>query len=364
MTSGHFQSVAQLARVAAAWLRQPQGQRVALAVLLVLALEFIFALADLAAGLPLAREGPAVLDGKTWVQAGLAALVAAALAASLVSARAPACALETRRLTRAEMAAATASLAIAVAATMLFVASPVAFHEAAQEDRPLEWASALLLLAASLIFARHALQGAKAAGTGSRLLNAGVPAALAAVLFLIGMEEISWMQRLFGFATPPALAEVNWQGEFNLHNVQTDLSEFVYYVGAGFFLTLLPLVRDIAAPALASHPLARFVPGRVVAAVSAPAVMFTYGRWNLFALECLTAIAIAVLAVLALAASRRGDRGESRLLWVAALALAAGQGAMLAFGRLMVDVPDSTEYRELFLAAGLACFALTATRRT
>ena len=43
--------------------------------------------------------------------------------------------------------------------------------------------------------------------------------ALAVGLFLGGMEEISWGQRLVGWGTPTALEEINFQGETTLHNV-------------------------------------------------------------------------------------------------------------------------------------------------
>jgi hypothetical protein len=43
--------------------------------------------------------------------------------------------------------------------------------------------------------------------------------ALAVGLFLSAMEEISWGQRLFGWGTPGALEEINFQGETTLHNV-------------------------------------------------------------------------------------------------------------------------------------------------
>jgi len=43
--------------------------------------------------------------------------------------------------------------------------------------------------------------------------------ALAVGLFLSAMEEISWGQRLFGWGTPAALEEINFQGETTLHNV-------------------------------------------------------------------------------------------------------------------------------------------------
>ena len=97
----------------------------------------------------------------------------------------------------------------------------------------------------------------------------------------MAMEEISRGQRLFGFATPETLAQMNWQGEFNLHNIQTDLSELIYYAGASLFLGLLPLLRDLVPPAAAAHPLFAFVPRRGVALVAAPAAAFNYGHWNL-----------------------------------------------------------------------------------
>ena len=42
-------------------------------------------------------------------------------------------------------------------------------------------------------------------------------------LFIAG-EEISWGQRVFGFVTPENLAEVNRQGETNIHNIGSVLS--------------------------------------------------------------------------------------------------------------------------------------------
>jgi hypothetical protein len=48
-------------------------------------------------------------------------------------------------------------------------------------------------------------------------------------LFFLGMEEISWGQRLFGFRSPRTLENVNVQGEVNVHNlwVIDDLAQWV-----------------------------------------------------------------------------------------------------------------------------------------
>lgn len=51
------------------------------------------------------------------------------------------------------------------------------------------------------------------AGYGAVLL------VVAGLFFFVGMEEISWGQRILGFDTPAVIAAHNAQGEFSLHNL-------------------------------------------------------------------------------------------------------------------------------------------------
>ena len=112
-------------------------------------------------------------------------------------------------------------LATSVAALPFVVAgvSALAAHAGywgwfAEEDGPCENLQFLLLIVAAAVAGAVAVARRR---RGDRLL---------AVLYwvlaigLVGMagEEISWGQRLFGIATPAALAEHNLQGELNLHN--------------------------------------------------------------------------------------------------------------------------------------------------
>ena len=77
------------------------------------------------------------------------------------------------------------------------------------EDSPVETFGALCLIAAGIVFlmsfrARH-----------------NVVYLLFGLLFLFGaLEEISYGQRIFGFATPSFFREHNGQGEFNIHNLE------------------------------------------------------------------------------------------------------------------------------------------------
>ena len=55
------------------------------------------------------------------------------------------------------------------------------------------------------------------------------------------MEEVSWGQRLFGWQTPAALAEVNVQHETNLHNLFNQVFGSVYQL-----LTIIPLTVSVS----------------------------------------------------------------------------------------------------------------------
>jgi len=65
---------------------------------------------------------------------------------------------------------------------------------------------------------------------------------LVAMIFIV-LEEVSYGQRIFGFATPEELLAINRQGESNVHNingVQTMFSWAMFIVGA--YGTMLPLL--------------------------------------------------------------------------------------------------------------------------
>ena len=49
---------------------------------------------------------------------------------------------------------------------------------------------------------------------------------LSFLFFFGGMEEISWGQRIFKFATPQIMKKINFQREFNFHNLRIFQGEF------------------------------------------------------------------------------------------------------------------------------------------
>lgn len=330
--------------------------RPAIAVLALMGLLLAFQLGvmayeQLALGWPVAREEAPLHTGWHWLRRGINGALCAMLVFALARSG-----LHRDTLTPRARKLAWLVAALTIAATVLLLVSPAAYARVGAEDGAIEWLSALFLFAAAGAMALRFLdlrRGDPAAPF--RRLHLFGAAGFALLFLLMGGEEVSWFQRQIGFATPEGVAARNWQGEFNLHNFQTDLTELLLYAGTGLFLTFLPLVREseIARWPIV-RPVAAFLPDRTAAAISAPMLVFTYSHWTLLPVQAAFWIGLFACATFAFGAA---DARE-RLLWSAlAFWVALGQLLHLLVGDTMLMMFDSSEYRELFLSLGLFAYA-------
>lgn len=88
---------------------------------------------------------------------------------------------------------------------------PVEFVYLSAEDGWAEYGTFVCYILASVLLVR-------AIAADRNLLKPGY-VLMAAGFFFVGMEEISWGQRLFNIKTPDLLYEINTQSELNLHNI-------------------------------------------------------------------------------------------------------------------------------------------------
>lgn len=177
---------------------------------------------------------------------------------------------------------------------------PIAYLWATYEDLIGEWCQTYFFLAAGLISVRVVIQN-------TRYRWFFVFFALAALYVVL--EEISWGQRIFGFATPEFLREHNLQGEANLHNMftgpySTMLKDALSIaVAAGLFAygLLFPLTlsrrwrisRFLDAKGIASPPIALWPMFTVAAYFELKPLSFNEAEIA----ELLVAMAVAITAL-------------------------------------------------------------------
>lgn len=106
------------------------------------------------------------------------------------------------------------------------------------EDRFLETATAVLFVCSAALLVVAAIRHRRRPIAHLNVVAALI-AALGVVLFVMGMEEISWGQRLFHWATPAALQQVNDQGETNIHNISNALLAPLYRWGTVALMVLI-----------------------------------------------------------------------------------------------------------------------------
>lgn len=89
------------------------------------------------------------------------------------------------------------------------------------EDGLVENAGALFFLVSGVAFLAVSARWIRSVGDPGLRSNRAISFAVVGFLMLVCCgEELSWGQRIFGWETPAAMAEINAQNETNLHNIQ------------------------------------------------------------------------------------------------------------------------------------------------
>ncbi|MGO4618716.1 hypothetical protein [Ensifer sp. 2TAB8] len=271
-----------------------------------------------------------------------------------------------RLASRRELWICVATWVFATFVALVFVFDPTVFSVLAREDGLVEWSSALLIFAACGFLAMAAIGQFRAALAGAERLAwvaAGAAAVLSAGFFVIGMEEISWMQRVFGIVTPEGLLAVNKQQELNLHNIATGFSELLYYTGSFMLLTLAPFIWLYLRKGVSLGRLDAFAPSVLVLVASAPMAAFNSDNWSMLPTQMMVMMTVIMLLVIADIALRAGQWREFIVLTVGAVLIVAIQELFILQASLLVRLWDPTEYKEFFIALGLAIYGFQAWSR-
>lgn len=147
------------------------------------------------------------------------------------------------------------TLLLAVAFIALFVFKPATADWLAREDFIIENLTAVAAVLAAIVVGVVGVSFFRQ----KNVVRATFSAIIASAFFVIGMEEISWGQRLFSIESSEFFLENNMQAEINFHNLHTPIFMALFIVAVFIIFTVVPfyekqindLLKKIKLPNLA-----------------------------------------------------------------------------------------------------------------
>jgi hypothetical protein len=251
-------------------------------------------------------------------------------------------------------------LSTALVFLLIFLTHPVFFSELGREGNLVESLSATFsFLACGLFVYIFLLLRRQARPT--KVLYLITSLSFASAFFLLGMEEVSWFQRVLSIDTPEFLQD-NIQSELNLHNFATNYIENVYYFSSFVFLILLPFINDRTLLLGRSSLLSFFAPSRFILLVSAIFAAYNYDMWRILLTQLTFFMTLFILTYYAWSCRRLRENLFVALTVVTLYVLT--QAFFLAFGDNFVRGWDSTEYKEFFIPLAYLLYAFEILRKT
>ena len=236
-----------------------------------------------------------------------------------------------------------ANFMLSLSFLLLFVLAPDFFSLLSLEDQIIEWTSFGFLMLGFGLFMYTAWRYRKNPFLG-KFVIAGI-SLVSLGLFIIGMEEISWFQRVLEVQTPEFF-EGNWQGEMNFHNFSTNWAENIYYFGVFVFFVVLPLIQLLFPNILKRFNIHLLVPSTFVAICAAIPFAYNYSMWNTLTIQISFFGSLAVLIVMFLLST---NQLEKKLIVGTLLLAVTTQLIFLVNGDLFMRDWEVTEYKELLI---------------
>jgi hypothetical protein len=255
------------------------------------------------------------------------------------------------------------SVLLAFTLVVLFVMSPFLFSMLTYEDQLVQMASAVFLFIACVNLLIGLLNMRHQRIEHKSFYLAGL-AVLAMALFVTGMEEVSWFQRVFGIATPAALSG-NIQGEMNLHNLASTESEIFYYFGSFVYLILFPFITHQVVPSFKAKIISFFSPSLVVLCFAAPLAAFNYNLWNNSTIQFAFFTTLGILILFAYRTLARPTKPSVRYVLIALCTVSLlTQVVFIWQGHNFVREWDVTEYKELLMPMAFFVYSLEILMKT
>lgn len=236
------------------------------------------------------------------------------------------------------------TLAASIICLLLFLFFPITFSLSSLEDELIEWLSAILAFGSSIILFIFFLKFRNHA-------NIPTPAKLSLIFlslmfFIIGMEEVSWFQRILHFQTI-SMFNGNQQDETNLHNFASDYFENLYYGGTYLFFVILPFLVLLFSSLNKSKYLRLFIARPYIAVIGTLPCAYNYDTWNILFIQTSFFSSLIILFCFAVFSKKRI---EKCIIMFTMILVMVTQGLFLMKGEeVFMRLWEIKEYKEFFI---------------
>ena len=196
---------------------------------------------------------------------------------------------------------------------------------------------------------------------------------IAFILMVMAGEELSWGQRIFGWSSPQFIADINTQGETNLHNISTQLFQNVLYFGGWLLLIGLAFwnksISKLFNKSTKLSFLTQWMPPASFALIFAASFAICDSVKSDIGIQYTSNLFIVLatlLIVIALAISRYHQLGWAGIKWPIAILVIflLAVTSSLFFNNIWdISVGAFTEYLETYISFGIVIWSVTIRKR-
>lgn len=246
---------------------------------------------------------------------------------------------------------------ISAGASILSCLRPEIFSDLVAEDNIIENLSAAFYFIACIFCGNASYRYIRAK---QPLLNSLCIGLMGCAFFIMGMEEISWMQRILEIEVSGALLR-NKQNELNLHNIETNISENIYYFGSFVFLCLLPLLRKYLSQIKPLQSLSQTLPSINILICSLAFCTCNSDMWNISHIQFACYFTVSTIFLLIFSASTNGQRWA---LFYCLLVAILSQALFLYSADKTLRLWDATEFKEMLIPISFLFYSIECSRNS
>ena len=186
------------------------------------------------------------------------------------------------------------------------------------------------------------------------LYSRGLMLVLGVGLIFVGLEEVSYFQRVVDIETPQLFQEHS-QYEINIHNFATNYFENLYYFGVFVFFSVIPFLYYVFPENRVFAIFDELIPSRIFIFLGLLSAAYNYDMWSVFPMQFAFFGSVAIVIISFFLFKGR----INRILSFISISIAGASQYFFLTGHSVYErIWEITEYREFLISLTFLLYAV------